>query len=160
MKIKNILLIVFVLLMLPASPASAHKVIIFAWVEDGMIHTESSFGSKRKAKDSIITVMDEKGLMVHQGKTDQDGKYSFKIPDHIQSDLILNLTAGTGHQAQWKLSRDELKIPPSQKDIQAAMKEKETLEESPSVFKIIGGIAIIFLLALAVKFSKRKPNLK
>ena len=148
--------------MLPAGVAFAHKVIIFAWVEDGMIYTQSSFGSKRKAKDCVITVIDEKGMVIHKGQTDQEGNYSFKIPEKADSDLILKLDAGTGHQAQWKISKNEFVTDYSENDIQAAkniqaaMKEKEKLKESPSIFKIVGGIGIIFMLALAVKFLKRK----
>ncbi|WP_299977401.1 hypothetical protein [Desulfobacula sp.] len=156
MKIKHTILFALILAMIPASFAFAHKVIIFAWVEDGMIHTESSFGSKRKAKKSTITIVDEKGLVVHKGITDQEGNYSFKIPDKIDSDLILKLDAGTAHQAQWKISKNELVTVHSAKDTRAAMKEKEKLEERPSIFKIITGIVIIFGLALAVKFLKRK----
>lgn len=156
MKIKQILILLLIFTMTPASFAFAHKVIIFAWVEDGMIHTESSFGSKRNAKDCAITVMDEKGVLIHKGKTDQEGKYSFKIPEKVDSDLILRLDAGTGHQAQWRISKDELVIVHSARDIQAAMKEKEKLEGSPSILKIVGGIGIIFMLAFAIKFLKRK----
>jgi len=155
-QIKQALILVIIFAMLPASFAFAHKVIIFAWVEDGMIYTQSSFGSKRKAKNCIITVMDGKGMVIHEGQTDQEGNYSFKIPEKADSDLILKLDAGTGHQAQWRISRDELVTVHSAKDIQAAMKEKEKLKESPSIFKIVGGIGIIFMLALAVKFLKRK----
>ncbi|MCK5695658.1 MAG: hypothetical protein KAH62_03480 [Desulfobacula sp.] len=162
MKIKQVLILVLIFAMLPAGFAFAHRVIIFAWVEDGMIYTESSFGSKRKAKDCVITVIDEKGLLIHKGQTDQEGNYSFKIPEKVDSDLILKLDAGTGHQAQWRISKNELVTDHSEndiqvaKDIQAAMKEKEKLEESPFIFKIVGGIGIIFMLALAVKFFKRK----
>ena len=161
-QIKQVLILVFISVVIPASFAFAHKVIIFAWVEDGMIYTQSSFGSKRKAKNCIITVIDEKGLDIHKGQTDQEGNYSFKIPGKIDSDLILKLDAGTGHQAQWKISKNEFVTDYSEndiqaaKDIQAAMKEKEKLEESPSSLKRIGGIGIIFMLALAVKFLKRK----
>jgi len=155
-QIKQALILVIIFAMLPASFAFAHKVIIFAWVEDGMIYTQSSFGSKRKAKDCVITVIDGKGMVIHKGQTDQEGNYSFKIPEKADSDLILKLDAGTGHQAQWKISKNEFVTDYSENDIQAAMKEKEKLEESPSIFKIVGGIGIIFMLALAVKFFKRK----
>ena len=158
MKIKHIIIFSLILAMVPVSYAFAHKVIIFAWVEDGYIHTESSFGSKRKAKNSTITVVDEKGLVVHKGITNEKGNYSFKIPEKIDSDLILKLDAGTAHQAQWKISKDELVTVNSAKDTRAAMKEKEKLEERPSIFKIITGIGIIFGLALAVKFLKRKTS--
>ena len=160
MKIKHIIILALILAMMPASYVFAHKVIIFAWVEDGYIHTESSFGSKRKAKNATITVVDEKGLIVHEGMTDPEGNYSFKIPEKVDSDLLLKLDAGTAHQAQWRIPKNELVTVHSAKDTQAAMKEKEKLEESPSVFKIITGIVIIFLLAFAVKFLKRKTAKK
>ena len=160
MKIKYTIIFAFILAMIPASYAFAHKVIIFAWVEDGMIHTESSFGSKDMAKNCTISVFDENGRLVHQGISDQEGKYSFKIPEKIDSDLILKLDAGTAHQAKWKLSKKELMSTPSKKDIEKVMKEKEEIEKAPSFFKIFGGIFIIFLLAMSVKFLKRKKILK
>jgi len=48
-------------------------VIVFAWVEQGYIHTESSFGSKSKAKDCPIIVVDENGRVIHKGRTDSKG---------------------------------------------------------------------------------------
>jgi len=159
MKLKKILIAAVFLALIPLSDALAHKVIIFAWVEDGMIHTESQFGSKRKAKDCVITVLNAKGQKVHEGKTDQNGNYSFKIPENIDSDLILQLQAGTGHKATWKISKEELMSTPSDKDIQAAMEKKDKLESDPSVLQITAGIAIIFLIAfLAGILKKRRKN--
>ncbi len=156
MIIKQILIFTLILAMLPASLAFAHKVIIFAWVEDGIIYTESQFSSKRKAKNATITIVNENGMVIHKGQTDQEGKYSFAIPEKIDSDLIVKLDAGTGHQAQWKIAKNELVTVHSANDVQVAMKEKEMLEESPSILKIITGIGIIFLLAFTMKFLKRK----
>ena len=162
MKIKKAIIISLILAMITAmilvNDSFAHRVIIFAWVEDGMIYTESSFGSKRKARDCAITVLNDKGMVIHKGQTDGQGNYSFKIPENIDSDLILKLEAGTGHQAQWKIPKDELVTKASEQDIPTAMKEKENLEKSPSVLKIITGIVIIFLLAMSVKFLKRKTS--
>jgi len=158
MKIKKAVILSLILALLPASAAFAHKVILFAWVEEGYIHTQSSFGSKSKAKGCVITVVDEKGMVVHSGTTDQEGNHSFKVSEKINSDLILTLNAGTGHQAQWRIPRDELKTVASVKETQAAMKEKQRLEKGPSVFKIMGGIALIFLLALVAKGLKRRKK--
>ena len=160
MKTEKILFICLLLILIPLSTAFAHKVIIFAWVEDGMIYSQSSFGSKRKAKDCAIKVENEKGFIIHKGQTDQEGNHSFKIPENINSDLILTLVAGTGHQAQWKISIDELVAKPSDKDIQTIMRKKENLEKSPSILKIFTGLAIIFILAMAAKFFKKGKILK
>ncbi len=160
MKIEKTFFICLVLVLIPLNIAFAHKVIIFAWVEDGMIYSQSSFGSNRKAKDCAIKVENENGIIIHKGLTDQEGNHSFEIPKNIDSDLILTLVAGTGHQAQWKISIDEIVAKPSDKDIPTIMGKKENLEKSPSIMKILTGIAIIFILAMSAKFFKKGKILK
>jgi len=160
MQIKQISVLFIILTLMPAGFAHAHKVIIFAWVEDGMIFSESHFGSKREAKNCRITVMNGKGLLVHEGKTDNQGKYSFKIPENIDSGLVLHLDAGTGHKAYWKISENELNINPSNEDIKNAMETKVKLEGKPSVYKIIIGVGIIFLFAMVLKFFKKRRKKK
>jgi nickel transport protein len=156
-RIKQIsFLLIIILTLIPAGFAHAHKVIIFAWVEDGMIFSESQFGSKREAKNCSIRVLNGKGLLVHEGKTDNQGKYSFKIPENIDSSLVLYLDAGTAHKAHWKISENELNINPSNEDIKNAMETKAKLEENPSVYKIVTGVGIIFLLAMVLKFFKKR----
>ena len=104
---------ILIMALMPVSQAFAHKVILFAWVENGMIHTESSFAGERKARDCPIIVQDETGRIVHERKTDEEGLYSFKIPDGVETDLILTLKAGTGHQAEWRIPKDELMKTPA-----------------------------------------------
>lgn len=165
MKIKTIVFFTLIIALIQVTDAFAHKVILFAWVEDGVIYTESQFGSKSKAKNCIIKVYNDKGDLVHDGKTDMKGKYSFKIPENIDSDLLLKLEAGPGHQAKWTLSKEELTEEPKDNKAKVAIKEKnmaekEKIEAGPSIFKIIGGIGIIFLLAFAAQFLKRKISKK
>ncbi|MDA3916171.1 MAG: hypothetical protein PF690_04285 [Deltaproteobacteria bacterium] len=157
LRIKQIsVLFIIILTLIPAGFVHAHKVIIFAWVEDGMIFSESHFGSKREAKNCSIRVLNGKGLLVHKGKTDEQGKYSFKIPENIDSGLVLHLDAGTGHKAHWKISENELRNNPSNDDIKTAMETKAKLEENPSLYKIVTGVGIIFLLAMVLKFIKKR----
>jgi len=160
MNIIYIIICAFIFNFVPVNTAFAHKVIVFAWVEEGMIHTESQFGSKRKAIDSAIIVTDEKGQILHEGVTDAQGNYSFKIPESIESDLIITLKAGIGHQGQWRIPKADLIQVPSKDDIKASMKEKQNLEASPSILKIFAGIAIIFSMALVIKFVTRKKGRK
>lgn len=149
---------ILIMALTPVSPALAHKVILFAWVEDGMIHTESSFAGQRKARDCPLLVRDDTGRVVHEGKTDDQGLYSFKIPDGVETDIILTLEAGIGHQAEWRIPKDELVQTHATTDIEKALQEKEKLESDPSVWKIISGIALIFLLAGAGKLLSRKKK--
>ena len=156
--IKQIICLIITLTFMTPGFAHAHKVIIFAWVEDGMILSQSYFSSKRKAKNCNINVVDGKGRVVHTGKTDDQGNYSFKIPENIDSGLVLNLDAGQGHRAHWKIPENELKVIPSKGDMEKAMAVREKLEQKPSVFKIAAGICIIFLLAFFLKLLKKKRD--
>ncbi len=155
MKIKQITVFLMFLILLPKGFAHAHKVIIFAWVEDGIVFSESHFGSKRKAKNCNVSVVNEKGEQVHKGITDENGNFSFKISDNIDSDLILNLDAGQGHKAFWKIRANELKTNPFNDDIKNIMEKKGKLEQSPPVYKLLLGIGIIFLLGFALKIFKK-----
>ncbi len=150
-----------VLLFFPVADGFAHKVVLFAWVEDGIIHTESSFGGKRYIKKGKIFVYDETGQMIHAGVTDDMGKHSFEIPENTDSDLLLKLDASTGHHAKWKILKTELIHTKNPGNIKQVM-EKETLSrKSPTILKILLGIGILFGLALVLKFIKReslKPN--
>ncbi len=153
----KIFLITILSLMIPGF-ANAHKVIIFAWVEDDMIISQSYFNSKRGAKNCNINVVDGTGQVVHSGKTDDQGDYSFKIPKNINSELVLHLDAGQGHKAHWKISEDELKVVPSKGDIKKKKATRKKLEQKPSFFKIAAGIATIFLLAFFLKLFKKKRD--
>jgi nickel transport protein len=121
MKINKIYIIALILLITPFNNALAHKVIVFAWVDDGMIFSEAKFASKRKVKNSPIIVIDEKAIIVHKGMTDDEGKYSFKIPENIDSDLIVKIKAGEGHQGQWQINKNEILQPVTSDDIKASM---------------------------------------
>ncbi len=162
MQIKQIIAFLIILIFIPPGFAHAHKVIIFAWVEDGMIVSESQFGSKRKAMNCNISVVNERGQVVHNGRTDKDGIYSFKIPENVDSDLVLNLDAGAGHKAHWKISKNEIENSLANNDVKNTryvkyvMKTRAKFNQNPSGFKIIAGIAIIFSLAFALKFIKKK----
>jgi nickel transport protein len=153
---KKIVITVVCLSLLWAQTATAHKVIVFAWVEEGIVHTESSFGSKRPAKDSLIVVKDAQGQVVVQGRTSDEGLFDFKVPENVSSDLHVVLEAGTGHKGSWTILKQELE--PGTPDTQAATEAKKAAEQGPSAAKIAGGIGIILLLALLGRRFLKKSN--
>ena len=57
-----------------------HKVVIFAWVEGDTVYTQSKFSGGKKAKNSTVVVYDRKGNQLLEGKTDEKGEFSFKVP--------------------------------------------------------------------------------
>ena len=87
--------------------ASAHKVILFAYVEGDIIYTESKFSGGRKAKNCKIFVHDENKNLLYTGTTDENGKLDFKIPKITT--LNLTIEAGTGHKGYWTIPVEEIK---------------------------------------------------
>ncbi|MGB5991903.1 MAG: hypothetical protein WBG61_06210, partial [Desulfobacterales bacterium] len=93
------------LLFLPVS-VSAHNVTVFAWVDGDTIHTQSKFSGGKRVKNAPILVYDFKDVLLLEGKTDENGMFSFKIPQKTALKIVLK--ASMGHLAVWKLRAEEL----------------------------------------------------
>ena len=88
-----------------SSAAHAHKVYIFAWTEGDMIYTESYFGGNKKVQDGTITVFDSEGKELLNGRTNENGEFSFKIPKI--DDLNIVLESSMGHGAEYLFKKSE-----------------------------------------------------
>ena len=99
-------LLVVAWLVLCAMPAWAHKVMIFAWVEGDTVYTQSKFSGGKKARNSTVVVYDKQGNQLLEGKTDEKGEFSFKVPK--KTDLRIVLKASMGHMAQWTIPAEEI----------------------------------------------------
>ena len=89
------------LLILPVE-LLAHKVNIYAYTGDGLVYSESYFADGSRCKNCSVEVFDNKtGKNLLEGKTDEGGRFSFKIPQ--ASSLKLLLRAGAGHQGVYYL---------------------------------------------------------
>ncbi len=86
--------------------AQAHKVNIFAYAEGGTVYTESYFPDGKKVQDGTIEVYDSQGQKLLEGKTDQEGKFSFPVPK--KDDLKIVIIASMGHKNEFVLKKDEL----------------------------------------------------
>ena len=153
-------LVAVVLILMATSPAWAHKVYVFAWVEAGMVYTESSFGDQ-PVHGGAIEVVDQNNQLVLRGNTDDQGKFNFPVPLSVTSDLLIKLDATMGHQAQWKLTRSELTAVGEKADEQLseAMTQKARLEAKPSMVAVASGIAVIFLVCGIVSvINKRRKQ--
>ena len=84
----------------------AHGVYLFAWVEGDRVYTESSFGGEKGVIGGLIKVFDPSGKLILQGKTDEKGEFSFKIPQ--RTDLRIVLEATMGHRAEFLLKAGEM----------------------------------------------------
>lgn len=119
-----LILLAFSMLLL-TGPAYAHKVTVFAWVEGQTIHTESKFGNGKRVKAGNIEVFDHLDQKVVQGITDDQGAFSFSLPEGAQS-LKVVLLAGAGHGNQWQITAEELGKKAAKPDMQP-----KALESAP-----------------------------
>jgi nickel transport protein len=93
-----------------ATPALAHRVLVFAFAEGDTIHTESKFVGSGAVQKGQVLVQDKKtGQTLLTGTTDDQGKYSFKIPPEATAgklDLLIVTEAAMGHKGEWLLKAD------------------------------------------------------
>ena len=87
-------------------PAQAHKVNIFAYVEDGKIYTESYFPDGKPVEGGGIEVLDSQNQKVAEGVTDKDGKCMIPVPK--KDDLTIVINASMGHKNSYLLKKSEL----------------------------------------------------
>jgi nickel transport protein len=92
------------------TPALAHRVLIYAYAEGDTIHTESTFVPDTPVRQGKILVTDNKtDKVLLTGQTDDQGKFSFKIPAEAvaqRMDLNIVLEAAMGHRGEWLLKAD------------------------------------------------------
>ena len=108
LRVLGLLLLLF--LMAWATPALAHRVLVFAFAEGDTIHTESKFVPNDPVRQGKILVLEAKtGQELLTGQTDGQGKFSFKIPAAAAAqkmDLKIVAEAAMGHRGEWLLKAD------------------------------------------------------
>jgi nickel transport protein len=181
-----ILFLTAIILIGSNGPALAHKVMIFAWVEGDTVFTESKFSGGKKAINAPVVIFDKNGKKLLEGKTDNKGEFSFKIPK--LTDLRIVLNAAMGHKAEWTVPESEIREtgnivekksaaePSGQIGVGLSKKEvKKIVEDSldkklrpivrmitesknndPSLIEIIGGIGYIFGLMGVALYFKNR----
>ena len=182
----TILLLVSLLMISVNPPALAHKVMIFAWVEGDTVFTESKFSGGKKVMNAQVLVFDKGGEQLLEGKTDNKGKFSFKVPK--LTDLRIVLNAAMGHKAEWTMPESEIRescgdpgskktdepsqaiaVGLSKEEIKGLVEESldrklrpiikmitESQSKGPSVTEIIGGIGYIFGLMGLVIYFRNR----
>ena len=137
------------LLCLRISAVEAHRVILFAWVENDTVYVESKFNSGKKVKAGKIIVTDPRGIELVKGTTNEKGEFSFKVPQ--KTDLKIALLAGEGHRAEWTLPLAEVET--------LAAEKPPVPEKGPGAKEIIIGIGCILGLAgIAAYIRKRRKK--
>ncbi len=106
LKIGLISLVAAVFLLHPCSQALAHNVTVFAWVEGDTVHVESKFSGGRRPVAAPVEVFDTRGNLLLKGVTDDNGEFSFKVPEKTEMKVVL--LAGMGHKGEWTIPLSDL----------------------------------------------------
>lgn len=100
---------VFLILLIGAfaTPALAHRLLVFAHTEGDTVHTESKFVPNNPVRQGKVLVMDAKtDQVLATGQTDDKGKFSCKMPPAAAAqklDLKIVVEAGMGHRGEFLL---------------------------------------------------------
>jgi nickel transport protein len=137
-------------MLLVATPIQAHRVTIFAWVENGNIMSESYFPDGRAVQKGTVSVLDSNNELVLTGETDDEGMFSFPVPKI--DDLTITLDASAGHRATVTLSREEIEhaAPFS------ATERRGAGNKALNIGKVLVGIASIAAISGIAMFMYRK----
>ena len=93
-------------------PALAHRATIFAWIEGDTIHTQSKLSGGKRVKGGEVIVLDPDGVPLLNGKTDDNGMFSFTIPQ--KTGLKIVLKASMGHRAEWSVLPEDIEASASE----------------------------------------------
>lgn len=119
--------LLFLCIIAPES-ASAHRLNVFAWLENNKILVECNFGENRPAANATVTVLDDSNQKeLLRGKTDANGKFAFAVSDVVRHGhgLVISASAGQGHMGKWTMDAQELNAD------QYKAKEREHLQATP-----------------------------
>ena len=110
-RITPLLLFSLVFLLL-SGVCHAHRVNVFAYVDGEVLRVEASFSKSQKVVNGQLRITDrETGDPVHEGTTDEQGRYSFRPSQAFLATghgLLITLRAGEGHQNTWEITPEEL----------------------------------------------------
>jgi len=128
----------------------AHKVNVFAWIEGDMVFVEGYYPGGKKAQNSLVEVYNSVGAKLLEGRTNQKGEFSFRIP--AREDLRIVLTAGMGHKNDFTLTAGDLggSAPSSE---ESAPKTREKVAAPSSTTVDVGQLEVMIDQALDRKLE-------
>jgi nickel transport protein len=103
----KVIFLAVLLILLFAGPVFAHRITIIGWVEGDTVFTEGCFSGGTKPKNALIQVFDPDKNLLLEGKTDENGEFSFKVPSVVTLTVLIN--AGAGHQATCEISEEDIR---------------------------------------------------
>ena len=90
-----------------SSAVWAHKLNVFAFVEGRQVFVEGYFSDGVRPRGGEVTVFGPDGVVLAQGRTDEEGSFVFDRPA-VDEGVRIVLNAGMGHQSEYVLSAEDV----------------------------------------------------
>ncbi|QFS81725.1 hypothetical protein FIU97_02955 [Roseivivax sp. THAF40] len=91
-----------------ASPAAAHRLNVFAFVEDGQVVVEAKFSTGRLPVAGEVRVYDAAGEQIQTLDLGETGTMMFPLDPSYATGLTIEVEASEGHEDYWILSPDDI----------------------------------------------------
>jgi nickel transport protein len=98
------LLFALAVLFATTQPASAHRLKLFAMVDDGVVTGYGFFIGGGRPQGAAIIIRDASGRELYRGSTDDHGAFSWRPPQ--PADFTLVIDARDGHTAEARITAD------------------------------------------------------
>lgn len=129
--------------------ASAHALLVVAKIEGDQVKLEAFFDDDSPAADAKVTVRDEQGTVISEGRTDATGRWSFAKPRPGAYEIVVD--DGAGHR-----TKKHLRIPTADAGATNAEPSREELTQFPWL-KVAIGIGAIVGFSLLVWLVRQRP---
>jgi nickel transport protein len=97
-----------IILFIP-SPGWAHRLQVFAYLDQGQIVVNASFSRNRPVAHGTVHATLADGTPIFQGTTDAKGVLRFPRPDMPAGErLVITVSGGPGHQGRWVMTPEDL----------------------------------------------------
>lgn len=122
-----LVIFIFTLFLLLPHNLYAHKVNIYAYTDGNMVYVDSYFADGSRCKSCDIVLYDKTSdKLLLEGKSDDNGKFSFKNPQAQSIKLVLK--AGAGHQAFYTLKLRDISDDKIKKDIAEKSVQRDKIQ--------------------------------
>jgi len=105
----------------------AHRVGVFAWREGKKIHVEGFFSDGTPTKGAKVEVFSGEGKKLLEGRTDEEGTFSFDAPK--EGELRIILWASMGHRAETKVLASDAEETPQEEPLPSSPLSSDELRK-------------------------------
>lgn len=89
--------------------AWAHRLNVFAYVEDGQVVVESRFSNGNAPRIGDVQVLEGNSVLIMTLTLGEDGTVRFPLdPAHVATGLLMEVTTTAGHDNYWILTPDDI----------------------------------------------------